>query len=61
MSIQYELNMMALRREGVKRCIEFWIKVMSLDEERLMKVVHDVGSFGNGRMGIITLKPSVRL
>ena len=53
--------MMALRWEGVKRCIEFWIKVMSLDEERLMKVVHDVGSFGNGRMGIITLKPSVRL
>ena len=23
----------------MKRCIEFWIKVMSLDEERLMKVV----------------------
>ena len=38
-SLQYELNMMALRWEGVKQCIEFWIKVMSLDEERLMKVV----------------------
>ena len=23
----------------MKRCIEFWIKVMSMDEERLMKVV----------------------
>ena len=38
-SLQYELNMMALRWERMKRCIEFWIKVMSLDEERLMKVV----------------------
>ena len=30
----------------MKRCIEFWIKVMKMDEERLMKVY--VGSFGIG-------------
>ena len=23
----------------MKRCIEFWVKVMKMDEERLMKVV----------------------
>ena len=39
MSLQYELNMMPLRWEGMKRCIEFWVKVMKMDEERLMKVV----------------------
>ena len=38
-SLQYELNMMPLRWEGMKRCIEFWVKVMKMDEERLMKVV----------------------
>ncbi len=38
-SLQYELNMMPLRWEGRKRCIEFWIKVMRMDKERLMKVV----------------------
>ena len=38
-SLQYELNMMPLRWEGMKRCIEFWVKVKKMDEERLMKVV----------------------
>ena len=38
-SLQYKLNMMLLRWEGMKRCVEFWIKVMRIDEERLMKVV----------------------
>ena len=42
MSLQYELNMMPLRWEGMKRCIEFWIKVMKMDEGS------DVGSFGIG-------------
>ena len=41
-SLQYELNMMPLRWEGMKRCIEFWIKVMKMDEGS------DVGSFGIG-------------
>ena len=38
-ALQYELNMMPLKWEGIKRCIEFWIKVMNMDEERLMKRV----------------------
>ena len=38
-SLQYKLNMMLLRWEGMKRCVEFWIKVTRMNEERLMKVV----------------------
>ena len=38
-SLQYKLNMMLLRWEGMKRCIGFWVKVMRMNEERLMKVV----------------------
>ena len=33
-SLQYKLNMMPLRWEGMKRCIEFWIKVKRIQEER---------------------------
>ena len=38
-SLQYELSMMSLRWERMKRYIELWMKVMGMDEERLMKVV----------------------
>ena len=38
-SLQYELNMMPLRWEGMRRCIEFWVMVLRLNEERLLKVV----------------------
>ena len=33
LSLQYKLNMMLLRWEGMKRCVEFWIKVMRIDED----------------------------
>ena len=38
-SLQYEMNMMPLRWEGMKRCIEFWVMVMRMNEDRLLKVV----------------------
>ena len=38
-SLQYELNMMPLRWEGMRRCIEFWVTVLRLNEDRLLKVV----------------------
>ena len=38
-SLQYELNMVPLRWEGMRRCIEFWVMVLRLNEERLLKVV----------------------
>ena len=39
MNLQYELNMMPLRWEGMRRCIEFWVTVLRLNEDRLLKVV----------------------
>ena len=38
-SLQYEMNMMPLKWEGMKRCIEFWVTVMRMNEHRLLKVV----------------------
>ena len=38
-SLLYELNMMPLRWEGMRRCIEFWVMVMRLNDEKLLKVV----------------------
>ena len=38
-SLQYELIMMPLRWEGMRRCIEFWVLVLRLNDERLLKVV----------------------
>ena len=38
-SLQYEMNMMPLKWEGMKRCIEFWVTVMRMNEDRLLKVV----------------------
>ena len=38
-SLQYEMSMMPLRWEGMRRCIEFWVTVLRLNEERLLKVV----------------------
>ena len=32
--VRLELNMMLLRWEGMKKCIEFWIKVIRMDDER---------------------------
>ena len=38
-SLQYELNMMPLTWEEMRRCIEFWVMVLRLNDERLLKVV----------------------
>ena len=38
-SLQFELNTLPLEREAIKRCIEFWVKVMRMDENRLLKQV----------------------
>ena len=39
MSLLFELNTLALKWEGMKRCIEFWVKVMRMGEVRLLKHV----------------------
>jgi len=38
-SLQFELNTLPLEWEAIKRCIEFWVKVMRMDENRLLKQV----------------------
>ena len=38
-SLQFELNMLPLKWEGMRRCIEFWLKVMRMGEDRLLKQV----------------------
>ena len=38
-SLQFELNTLPLKWEGMKRCIEFWVRVMRMGEDRLLKQV----------------------
>ena len=38
-SLQYELNMMPLRWKEMRWCIEFWVTVLRLNEDRLLKAV----------------------
>ncbi len=38
-SLLFELNTLPLKWEGIKRCIEFWVKVMRMGENRLLKQV----------------------
>ena len=38
-SLQYELNFMLLKREGMRRCIGYWVRVLRMGEDRLHKVV----------------------
>ena len=38
-SLQFEMQMALLRFEAKKRCIEFWVKVMRMEGNRLVKMV----------------------
>ena len=39
LSLLFELNTFPLKWKGMKRCIEFWVKVMRMEEDRLLKQV----------------------
>ena len=46
-SLQFEINMLAVKCETMKRSIEFWVHVMRLGEGRLLKeVVREAMKFG---------------
>ena len=48
-SLLFELNTIPLKWEGLKRCIEFWGKVMRMEEDRLLKqVMIQVMELGDG-------------
>ena len=49
MSLLFELNTLPLKWEGMKRCIDFWVKLMRMGEDRLLKqVMMQVMGLGNG-------------
>ena len=54
------MDMMPLRWEGMKRCIEFWIKVMEIDEERLIKVMLEALEMGVKVKWVQNLEESLR-
>ena len=39
LSLLFELNTLPLKWTGMKRCIEFWVKVMRIGEDRPLKQV----------------------
>ena len=38
-SLLFELNTLPMKWEGIKKCIKFWVKVMRMGEDRLLKQV----------------------
>ena len=48
-SLLFKLNTLPLKWEVMKRCIEFWVKVMRMEEDRLLKqVMVQVMELGDG-------------
>ena len=48
-SLQFELNVLPLKWEGMRRCTEFWLKAMRMGENRLLKqVMMEVMELENG-------------
>ena len=45
----------------MKRCIEFWIKVMGIDEERLIKVMLEALEMGVNVKWVQNLEESLRM
>ena len=38
-SLQFEMDMLPVRREALRRGIEFWVQVMRMNDDRLVKVI----------------------
>ena len=38
-SLQFEMHMVPLRFEAKKRCIEFWVKVLRMEDNRMVRIV----------------------
>ena len=46
-TLQFEMNMLPVKWEAIKRSIEFWVHVMRLGEGRLLKeVMREAMKFG---------------
>ena len=61
-SLQFELNILPLEWEAMKRCIEFWVRVMRMSENRLLKqVMMEVMEVGDGVRWKHDLEKSLRM
>ena len=40
-SVQFEMSMLPLKREAIRRAIDFWVQVMRMDDDRLVMVMLD--------------------
>ena len=61
-SLLFELNTLPLKWEGMKRCIKFWVKVMRMGEDRLLKqVMMQVMELGDGVQWRQDLEKSLRM
>ena len=38
-SLQFEMDMLPLKWEAIRRVFDFWVQVMRMDDDRLVKVV----------------------
>ena len=38
-SLQFEMNMLSVKREAMKRSMEFWVQMMRMANGRLLKMV----------------------
>ena len=38
-SLQFEVDMLPVKWEAIRRGIEFWVQVMRMDDDRLVKVI----------------------
>ena len=56
-SLQFEMNMLPVKWEAMKRSIEFWVHVMRLGEGRLLKeVMREAMKFGGRVQGVKDLR-----
>ena len=61
-SLLFELKTLPLKWEGMKRCIQFWVKVMKMGEDRLLKqVMMEVMELEDGVQWRQDLERSVRM
>ena len=47
MTADIYMDMLPVRWEALRRGIEFWVQVMRMNDDRLVKVVANAGSLGD--------------
>ena len=50
-SLRFEMDMLPVKWEAIKREIDFWVQVMRMDDDRLVKLVMLEALEGKARLG----------